>query len=140
MVFTHFEDVAAPDLDWAGRKAKVLEGLSNAIQAIASLPKAQRVLLERTAESKAYFLARMDQPEVKLRSTQSELKRICEHFERSAGEPELVQFRPIFQRVRHRHRPAPRDRSVSKRLERSGTVLVSLENHGSANQLDRPRV
>jgi hypothetical protein len=35
LIFTDFEDVAAPDLDWAGRKAKVLEGLSNAIQAIA---------------------------------------------------------------------------------------------------------
>jgi len=96
MIFTHFEDVAAPDLNSAGRKTKVLEGLSNAIQAIVSLPKAQRVLLERTAESKAYFLARMDQPEVKLRSTQSEMKRICEHFERSIGETEPPKFRPLF--------------------------------------------
>lgn len=45
IVFTHFEDVAAPDLNLAGRKAKVLEGLSNAIQGIASMPKAQRVQL-----------------------------------------------------------------------------------------------
>ena len=96
MIFTHFEDVAAPDLNCAGRKTKVLEGLSNAIQAIVSLPKAQRVLLERTAESKAYFLARMDQPEVKLRSTQLEMKRICEHFERSIGETEPPKFRPLF--------------------------------------------
>jgi hypothetical protein len=95
-IFTHFENVAAPDLDWAGRKAKVLEGLSNAIQAIASLPKAQRVLLERTAESKAYFLARMDQPEVKLKSTQAEMKRLCEHIMRSAGEPEIPKFRPLY--------------------------------------------
>jgi len=96
MIFTHFEDVAAPDLNLAGRKAKVLEGLSNAIQAIVSLPKGQRVLLERTAESKAYFLARLDQPEVKLRSTQAEMKRICEHFERSVGETETPKFRPLF--------------------------------------------
>jgi hypothetical protein len=96
MIFTHFEDVAAPDLNSAGRKTKVLEGLSNAIQAIVSLPKAQRVLLERTAESKSYFLARMDQSEVKLRSTQSEMKRICEHFERSIGETEPPKFRPLF--------------------------------------------
>ena len=96
MIFTHFEDVAAPDLNSAGRKTKVLEGLSNAIQAIVSLPKAQRVLLERTAESKAHFLAHMDQPEVKLRSTQLEMKRICEHFERSIGETEPPKFRPLF--------------------------------------------
>ena len=96
LIFTHFEDVEAPDLNWAGRKAKVLEGLSNAIQAIVSLPKAQRVLLERTAESKTYFLARMDQPELKLKSTQSEMKRICEHFARSIGETEIPKFRPLF--------------------------------------------
>jgi len=96
LIFTHFENVAAPDLDSAGRKAKVLEGLSNAIQAIASLPKAQRVLLERTAESKAYFLARMDQTEVKLKSTQAEMKRLCEHIMRSAGETEIPKFRPLY--------------------------------------------
>lgn len=95
LIFTHFEDVAAPDLDWAGRKAKVLEGLSNAIQAIASLPKGQRVLLERTAESKAYFLARLDLPEVKLKSTQAEMKRLCKQFRRSAGETEIPKFLPL---------------------------------------------
>jgi len=99
-IFTHFENVAAPDLDWAGRKAKVLEGLSNAIQAIGSLPKAQRVLLERTAESKAYFLARLDQPELKLRSTKAEMKRICEHFERSVGETEIPRLQPLFNEYR----------------------------------------
>jgi hypothetical protein len=96
LIFTHFENVSAPDLDWAGRKAKVLEGLSNAIQSIASLPKAQRVLLERTAESKTYFLARLDQSEIKYKSTQAELKRICDHFKRSAGEPEIPKFRPRY--------------------------------------------
>jgi hypothetical protein len=96
MVFTHFENVNAPDLNLAGRKAKVLEGLSNAIQGIASLPKAQRVLLERTAETKTYFLAKMNEPIVTTRSTQAELKRLAEHFERSAGEPEPVQYRPRF--------------------------------------------
>lgn len=96
LVFTHFENVNAPDLNLHGRKAKVLEGLSNAIQSIASLPKAQRVQLERTAESKTYFLAKMNEPTVTTRSTQAELKRLAEHFERSAGEPEPVQYRPRF--------------------------------------------
>lgn len=95
-IFTHFENVAAPDLDWAGRKAKVLEGLSNAIQGIALLPKAQRVLLERSAESKAYFLARLDLPEIKYNSTRAEMKRICEHFKRSIDETELPKFRPLY--------------------------------------------
>jgi hypothetical protein len=96
IVFTHFEDVEAPDLNLAGRKAKVLEGLSNAIQAIASMPKSQRVQLERTAESKTYFLSRMNRPEVKLAQTQGELKRLGEHISRSAGTPEPVQYRPLF--------------------------------------------
>jgi hypothetical protein len=80
-------NVAAPDLDTAGRKAKVLEGLSNAIQSIASLPKTQRVLLERTAEEKAYFLARLDKPAVTSKSTQAEMKRLCNHFNK---------FRPLY--------------------------------------------
>lgn len=96
LVFTHFENVEAPDLDWAGRKAKVLEGLSNAIQGIVSLPKAQRVLLERTAESKTYFLARLDQAVIKYKSTQAEMKRICDHFKRCAGEPPIPKFRPLY--------------------------------------------
>jgi hypothetical protein len=96
IVFTHFEDVAAPDLNLAGRKAKVLEGLSNAIQAIAAMPKAQRVQLERTAESKTYFLARMNRPEVTQTQTQAELKRLGEHIDRSAGVPAPLQYRPLF--------------------------------------------
>jgi hypothetical protein len=96
IVFTHFEDVAAPDLNLTGRKAKVLEGLSNAIQAIASLPKAQRVQLERTAESKTYFLARMNRPEVTQTQTKAELKRLGEHIDRSAGQPAPPQYRPLF--------------------------------------------
>ena len=96
IVFTHFEDVAAPDLNLGGRKAKVLEGLSNAIQAIASLPKAQRVRLERTAEAKTYFLARMDRPEVNAATTQAELRRLGEHIDRSAGKPVPPQHRPLF--------------------------------------------
>jgi hypothetical protein len=96
IVFTHFEDVAAPDLNLASRKAKVLEGLSNAVQAIASLPKAQRVQLERTAESKTYFLARMDRAEVKHGPTQGELRRLGEHIDRSAGKPAPLQYRPQF--------------------------------------------
>jgi hypothetical protein len=96
LVFTHFENVAAPDLDTAGRKAKVLEGLSNAIQRIASLPKAQRVLLERTVEEKAYFLARLDKLDVTLKSTQAEMKHLCNHFNRSVGELEIPKFRPQY--------------------------------------------
>lgn len=96
LIFTHFESVAAPDLDLPGRKAKVLEGLSNAIQAITSLPKAQRVLLERTAESKTYFLARLDLPDIRYPLTQGELKRLCEHFKRSVSAVEMPRFRPLY--------------------------------------------
>jgi hypothetical protein len=96
LIFTHFENVAAPDLDFSGRKSKVLEGLSNAIQAITSLPKAQRVLLERTAESKAYFLARLDLPDIKYKSTQVELKRLCEHFRQSVAPVVIPRFRPLY--------------------------------------------
>jgi hypothetical protein len=95
LVFTHFEDVAAPDLDLAGRKAKVLEGVSNAVQSIGSLPKAQRVLLENTAESKAYFLARLDMNEIKLNSVKAEMKRVCDLFRRG-NESELPKIRPLF--------------------------------------------
>ncbi len=96
IVFTHFEDVEAPDLNLAGRKAKVLEGLGNAIKAIASLPKAQRVQLELTAKSKTYFLTRMNRPEVKHAQTQAELNRLGEHIDRSAGQPDPPQYRPQF--------------------------------------------
>jgi hypothetical protein len=95
LIFTHFEDVEAPDLDFAGRKTKVLEGLSNAIQGIASLPKAQRVLLEETAESKAYFLTRLDKAEIKHRPTQSQLKGLCELFKR-AGQVTTPKYRPAY--------------------------------------------
>jgi hypothetical protein len=60
------------------------------------LPKAQRVQLERTAEAKTYFLARMDRPEVKQTQTQAELKRLGEHIDRSAGQPAPPQYRPLF--------------------------------------------
>jgi hypothetical protein len=95
LVFTHFEAVAAPDLNMAGRKAKVLEGLSNAVQSIASLPKAQRVILESTAEIKAYFLASMDANEIKLNSTRQELKRLCDRFKRG-DEARLPKISPVF--------------------------------------------
>src|SRR5262249_46362192 len=35
-------------------------------------------------------------PEIKQKSTQAELKRICDHFKRSAGEPEVPKFRPAY--------------------------------------------
>jgi hypothetical protein len=96
LVFTHFEAVAAPDLDSRGRKAKVLEGLSNAIQGIGSLPKTQRILLERSAESRTYFLARLDAPDITQRSTQAEIKRICERISSSAAKPEVQRIRPLY--------------------------------------------
>jgi hypothetical protein len=96
LVFTHFENVAAPDLNMEGRKEKVLEGLSSAVQAIVSLPKGQRVLLEQTAEQKAYFLARLDRPEITLKFTQSEMRRLREHFDRSIDERELPEFKPLY--------------------------------------------
>ena len=62
------------------------------------MPKAQRVILERTADSKAYFLSRLDKPEVKIKSTHIELKRLCEHIAQSAAEPEFPKFRPVYDR------------------------------------------
>jgi len=96
LVFTHFEAVAAPDLDVPGRKAKVLEGLSNAIQSIESLPKAQKVLLEQTAEAKAHFLARLDSDEIKHKPTQGEMKRICDRINGSLGPLPIQQVSPLF--------------------------------------------
>ena len=95
LLFTHFEDVAAPDLDFAGRKAKVLEGVSNAVQAIPSLPKAQRVLLESSTEFKAHFLAQLNLGEIKRKATQLELRRLCELFRRG-GEVALPNYRPLY--------------------------------------------
>src|SRR5215212_1771822 len=44
------------------------------------------------------------------------------------------------QRVRDRKRPPERNRSLPARLERNGTLVVSLENYGGTHQLDRPRL
>jgi hypothetical protein len=96
LVFTHFEAVNAPDLDAAGRRAKVLEGLSSAIQSIDSLPKTQKVLLEGTAESKAYYLARLDAREVTHKPTQAELRRLCDRFNDTVGEQEVQPIRPSY--------------------------------------------
>jgi hypothetical protein len=95
LVFTRFEDVVAPDLDFPARKAKVLEGVSNAIQQIQALPKAQRVLLEQTAESKTFFLARLNLPDIRSKFTQSEVKRLCDRFRRGSDET-LPRFRPHY--------------------------------------------
>ena len=140
IVFTHFEDVAAPDLNLAGRKAKVLEGLSNAIQAIAALPKAQRVQLERTAESKTYFLARMDRPEVTQAADPSRTEasgRAHRPQRRRTGTPPIP---ATVQRIRDRERPRPRDPSIPAGLERRRTRVVPLEDHGGTHELDRPRL
>jgi hypothetical protein len=96
LVFTHFEAVSAPDLDLAGRKAKVLEGVSSAIQGIDSLPKAQKVVFERTAEMRAFFLARLDSNELAHKGTRAEFKRLCELIQASAIEAPSLDMRPVF--------------------------------------------
>jgi hypothetical protein len=136
LIFTHFEDVKAPDLDWSGRKAKVLEGLSNAIQSIGSLPKAQRVILERTADSKAYFLSRLDQPKVKFKSTEAEIKRLCDHMARSAGEPVIPKFRPEYNKFKFAN--VLGQEIATYRQDWSAAEL--LENHAGSDQLDRARL
>lgn len=95
LVFTHFEAVAAPDLGVAGRKAKVLEGVSNTIQAIGSLPKAERVILERSLETKAYFLGRLNEHELK-KATQADMARLRAHVQRSVGEPLIPRCQPVY--------------------------------------------
>lgn len=95
LVFTHFEAINAPDLGMRDRKLKVLEGVSTAVQGI-DLPKAQRVLLEQTAEAKAYFLSRLDQRNIKLTSTQDAMTRICERIKTSVEQPEPQRIRPLF--------------------------------------------
>jgi hypothetical protein len=96
LVFTHFEAVAAPDLDASGRKTKVLEGLSSAIQSIESLPKAQKVLLEGAAESKAFYLARLDIREITHKPTQAEMRRLCDRIEQTVGEQPVQPIRPSY--------------------------------------------
>jgi hypothetical protein len=95
LLFTHFEAVAAPDLDVAGRKTKVLEGISNTIQDIESLPKTERVILEGTIEAKAYFLSRLNEHELK-KATQTEITKIRAQVQRSVGEPVISQCQPMF--------------------------------------------
>jgi hypothetical protein len=95
IVFTHFEAVEAPDLDVLGRRAKVLEGLSAAIQSI-DLPKTQRVLFERTAESKAHFVSRLNARDIKAKLTQSALKELCHRIGNSVARVAPKQFRPLF--------------------------------------------
>jgi hypothetical protein len=82
MVFTYFEDVAAPDLDKSGRKAKVLESVAGVIQSLDSLTKMQRVKLERELESKAFFLADLDKDSVSecTRGTRQEFQKLCDRL------------------------------------------------------------
>lgn len=95
IIFTHFEAVEAPDLDAKGRRSKVLEGLSSAIQSV-DLPKAQKVLFERTAESRVHFLSRLDANEIKVRSTQGALNELCERIKNSVERVAPRRFRPLF--------------------------------------------
>lgn len=96
LVFTHFEATAAPDLDSAGKKEKVLEGVSSAIQSIASLPKAQKVLLEQTIESRAFFLARLNAHQITGKATQGELKRLCARLASGVAAEVVHEIRPVF--------------------------------------------
>jgi hypothetical protein len=96
LVFTHFEAVTAPDLNASEKRIKVLEGLSAAIQSIDSLPKTQKVLLERTAESKACYLAHLDATEITLRSTQAGVRRLCEFINDCMGEQPIEAIRPLY--------------------------------------------
>ncbi len=96
VVFTHFEAVEAPDLDISGRQEKVLEGLSNAVQSIASLPKRQKVILERTAEERTHFLARLDLREIANKTTQDEVHRLLHRVSASCGEDQAQALRPLY--------------------------------------------
>ena len=95
IVFTHFEEVQAPDLDVPARKSKVLEGLSTAVQGL-DLPKTQRVLLERTAESKAHFLSRLNDREIEVRSTRTAINDLCKRIRSSVERPVPQRVRPHF--------------------------------------------
>jgi hypothetical protein len=95
LVFTNFESVNAPDLDASGRKTKVLEGLNNTIQSIV-LPKAQRILLERNAQSQSYFLSYLNLPEIKLKSTKMAIKEICDRIARKAAKAQIKNVRPMY--------------------------------------------
>ena len=98
LVFTHFEAVAAPDLDGRGRKAKVLEGVSNAIQGIA-LPKSQKVLLEQTAEGRSYFLTHLDKRQIKGEFTKGEIRRLLSDIgDRTMATLPNRTARPIYNR------------------------------------------
>lgn len=97
LIFTHFEAVSAPDLNARGRRSKVLEGISNAVQSIA-LPKAQRVLLEQEAESRSYFFANLDQQEIRKQQTRNEIVRFCERIRHSIVPHSTIRSRPHYNR------------------------------------------
>ena len=96
MVFTHFEAVDAPDLGPAERITKVLEGVSNAIQSMDGLPKGQKVLLERTAELRACFLAQLNAREITKKSTQAQLRRLCGFIAECGDELPMEPARPAY--------------------------------------------
>lgn len=96
LVFTHFEGVNAPDLDGAAKREKVLGDVSGALQSIESLPKNQKVLLERTLDRRAYFMSRLDLADIKLKSTLGELARLCERFSSSAQRLPVHKTQPQF--------------------------------------------
>jgi len=96
LCFTFFESVEAPDLDGKGRKTKVMEGLSNAIQKIV-LPKAQRVLLEKNALSQSYFLSSLNLEDVAVKSTRAAIKLICDRIQTGTSKPAKVEnVRPMY--------------------------------------------
>jgi hypothetical protein len=96
LIFTHFEAVNAPDLDTSGKKAKVLEGLNNTIQSIV-LPKAQRIQLERNAQSQSYFLSKLNLPSTKLtNSTRATIKAICDRIAYKTAKAQIRDVRPVY--------------------------------------------
>jgi len=97
LVFTHFEAVNAPDLDARGKRAKVLEGLSNAIQGLA-LPKSQRVLLEKNAESQSYFLSRLDSQLITRETTKAGIRLICDRIRSGGRHAPIKKIRPRYSR------------------------------------------
>jgi hypothetical protein len=96
LVFTHFEAVDAPDLGAAERVTKVLEGVSNAIQSMDGLPKGQKALLERTAESRACFLAELNAREITKKSVRAQLGRLCGFIAECEGEAPIEPARPAY--------------------------------------------
>jgi hypothetical protein len=89
------------------------------------LPKAQRVLFERTAESKTYLLAHLDAAEITQKSTQIEIKRICDRIIGSVTKPQVQRTRPVYNE--YRFADALRTQIKAYRQDWSEAVLSKLQ-------------